>query len=165
MPNLEISIIRTLIGDNTHSPLSGENDSKNSEDDLLGPVMGSIRQAMDFEETELGRKLMAKAPAPADGEATEQGTESELGDWELIGDDPATPNLSEGSAFENVPEPGRTIEVSFNDEGEERDKQGRLAFLTFSDSREYSYFLIYVLIDKVVDFPTSSRLSQPQQRR
>ena len=75
--------------------------------------MGSIQQAMEFEDTDLGRKMMAKAPK--DGATMEQEGESDFGDWELI-------------AYENVSEVERTIEVSFNkdEEGEERDKQGKL---------------------------------------
>ena len=88
--------------------------------------MGSIQQAMEFEDTDLGRKMMAKAPK--DGATMEQEGESDFGDWELVGDAPATSSLSEGSAYENVSEVERTIEVSFNkdEEGEERDKQGKL---------------------------------------
>ena len=100
----------------------GTTDAKNPEEELLGPVMGSIQQAMEFEDTDLGRKMMAKVPK--DGATVEQEGESDFGDWELIGD---APNLSEESAYENVSEVERTIEVSFNkdEEGEERDKQGK----------------------------------------
>ena len=102
-----------------------EGDAKNPEEELLGPVLGSIQQTMEFEDTESGRKMMAKATS--DGETIEQEAESDFGDWELIGDDaPTTPNLSEGSAYENVSEVERTIEVPFNEEGAERDKQGEL---------------------------------------
>ena len=83
--------------------------------------MGSIKQAMEFEDTELGRKMMAKAPKDCE---MEQEAESDLGDWEVIGDAPATPNISEGSAYENVSEVERTIEVSFNEMGEKQDIQG-----------------------------------------
>ena len=103
-----------------------EGDAKNPEEELLGPVLGSIQQAMEFEDTELGRKMMAKATSDGEGEMMEQEAESDFGDWELIGDAPTTPNLSEGSAYENVSEAERTIEVSFNEEGAERDKQGEL---------------------------------------
>ena len=65
-----------------HFP-SRDNDAKNPEE-LLGPVMGSIQQAMEFEDTELGRKMMAKAPKG--NEASEQEQDSDFGDWELIGD-------------------------------------------------------------------------------
>ena len=87
--------------------------------------MGSIQQAMEFEDTDLGRKMMAKVPK--DGATLEQEGEGDFGDWELIGDAPATPNLSEESAYENVSEVERTIEVSFNkdEEGEERDKHSK----------------------------------------
>ena len=109
-----------------------ENDAKNSEEEVLAPVMGSIQQAMEFEDTDLGRKMMAKAPK--DGATAELEGESDFGDWELIADAPATPNLSEGSAYENVSEVDRTIEVSFNkeEEGEERDNQGKFKISTFS---------------------------------
>ena len=104
-----------------------ESDAKDPAEDLLGPVMGSIQQAMDFEDTELGRKMMAKAPTVSE-KMEQDAAESDFGDWELIGEAPATPNISEGSPYENVSEVERTIEVSFNEKGEEQDQQGEQIF-------------------------------------
>ena len=104
-----------------------ESDAKDPAEDLLGPVMGSIQQAMDFEDTELGRKMIAKAPTVSE-KMVQDAAESDFGDWELIGETPTTPNISEGSPYENVSEVERTIEVSFNETGEEQDQQGEQIF-------------------------------------
>ena len=105
-----------------HFP-SRDNDAKNPEE-LLGPVMGSIQQAMEFEDTELGRKMMAKAPK--DNEATEQEQDSDFGDWELIGDSPSPAQNLEAPTFENSPQLQTTIEVSFSEKMEGKcEKQGK----------------------------------------
>ena len=75
---------------------------------------------MEFEDTELGRKMMAKAPKGC--AATEQEQDSDFGDWELIGDTPSPDKLLEAPTLESSSELQTTIEVSFSEKMEEKQK-------------------------------------------